>query len=402
MLLIGHEQLSTLPAARQHAGRLWDHKLAGDTPGECAVLAALSASAVTGDASASVTNDLLDRALRGGLAGMDQSQMLVSLAGLAFVTTDRLDDAAARFDQIADVGGRWGSFLMLSAATMWQLMVRARRGQQLALIPDFGHPATTTGEGVEHRVRLGMMAQVGESLLERCDPAAAERVLVPDADTDRAGWLWQGPMLLVRSRVHAARGNPAAALAVLLEYGAQEKRAQVANPTVTPWRSRAALLHLALGQRADALRLAAEELELAHRWGTERVIGVVSRCLGVVLGGPAGEAFLREPWPCWSGLRPAWSWPGPSTSWGSPCRAAARPTRPAGSSARRWNSRRPAGVSCWPVGYAGRWPRSGCARKPRQRWLLACRSPSTGCWSWSAPVTATVRSPRPSCSPRRT
>ncbi|MER7753774.1 AAA family ATPase [Kitasatospora sp. NPDC097643] len=294
MLLIGYEHLSTLPAARQQAGRLWDHKLAGDTPGECAVLAALSASGATGEASASTTNDLLDRALRGGLAGMDQSQLLVSLAGMVFTTTDRLDDAAARFDQIAEVGGGWGSFLMVSAALVWQQTVRARRGQLLALTTDLGHPAASVGEGVEPRVRLGLMTQVGESLLERCDPAAAGRVLVPDADTERVGWTWQGPMVLVRSRLHAARGNPAAALALLLEYGAQERRAQVSNLAMAPWRSRAALLHLALGQRADALELATEELELAHRWGTGRVIGVASRTLGVVLGGPEGEALLRE------------------------------------------------------------------------------------------------------------
>ncbi|MFE2061356.1 ATP-binding protein [Streptomyces sp. NPDC059467] len=294
MLLIGYDQLSTLPAARQLASRLWGHKLAGDTPGECAVLAALAASAIVGDADAAVTNSLLDRALRGGLAAMDQSQMLVSMAGMAYMTTDRLDDAAARFDQIGDIGARWGVFLMVSSAMIWQLRVRARRGQQPALTTDFGHPAATTGEGLEHRARLGLMVQVGESLIERCDLTSAARMLVPDADTERAGWLWQGPMLLARSRLYAARGNPAAALTVLLEYGAQEKRTRVTNLTGAPWRSQAALLHLRLGQRTDALQLATEELELAHRWGTERVIGLASRCLGVVMGGPEGEALLRE------------------------------------------------------------------------------------------------------------
>ncbi|MBK3564213.1 AAA family ATPase [Streptomyces sp. MBT62] len=294
MLLIGYDQLSTLPAARQLAGRLWGHKLAGDTPGECAVLAALAAWAVAGDASAEVANSLLDRALRGGLAAMDQSQMLVSLAGTVFLTTDRLDDAAARFEQIADIGARWGVFLMVSTAMIWQLRVRARRGQQLALTTDFGHPAVTDGEGLEPRARLALMAQVGESLIERGDLASAARLLVPDADTDRGGWVWQGPMLLARSRVYAARGNRAAALTVLLEYGAQEKRTGVTNLTGAPWRSRAALLHLALGQRTDALQLATEEVELAHRWGTERVIGLALRSLGVVMGGSEGEALLRE------------------------------------------------------------------------------------------------------------
>ncbi|GGS25272.1 hypothetical protein GCM10010269_74960 [Streptomyces humidus] len=294
MLLIGYDRLSTLSTVRQHARRLWDHKLAGDTPGECMVLAALTAAATTGEASAQVTNDLLDRALRGGLVAADTSQMLVTLAGLAFVATDRLEDAVARFDRIADMGGRWGSFLIVSSAMTWQLLVEGRRGRQLPLTSDFGHPAATADQGLEPRVRLAMTTQVGESLIERCDLASATAALTPDADFDRVGWTWQGPALLARSRLHAARGRPAAALAVLHEYGADENRARVTNLAGAPWRSRAASLHLALGQRTDALHLATEEMELAHQWGTERAIGVATRCLGVIHGGRRGLALLRE------------------------------------------------------------------------------------------------------------
>ncbi|MFF7953262.1 ATP-binding protein [Streptomyces griseorubiginosus] len=294
MLLIGYDELSTLSEARQHARRLWDHKPAGDTPGECMVLAALSAPASTGEASAQVTNDLLDRALRGGLVAADTSQMLVTLAGLAFVATDRLDDAVARFDRIADTGGRWGSFLIVSSAMTWQLLVEGRRGRQLPLTPDFGHPATTADQTLEPRVRLALTTLVGESLIERCDLAAATAALTPDADFDRVGWTWQGPALLARSRLHAARGRPAAALAVLHEYGADENRLRVTNLAGAPWRSRAASLHLSLGQRTDALQLATEEVELAHQWGTERAIGVALCCLGVIHGGRKGRALLRE------------------------------------------------------------------------------------------------------------
>ncbi|GAA1938755.1 ATP-binding protein [Kitasatospora viridis] len=293
MLLTGYDQLATLPAARQRARRLREHALAGDTPGECAVLAALSVAALSGDGSAADAGDLVDRALRGGLGGTDQAQVLVSLAGLAFVATDRLDDAAAQFDRIAEVAGCWGSFLMVSAALTWQVSISRHRGRQLALTPDFGHPAMTD-EGMELRVRTAMLTQVGESMIERGDLAGAARALAPDADSDRVGWAWQGPLVLVRSRLHAERGNPAAALAVLLEYGAQERWARVTNLALAPWRSQAALAHHALGQREEALRLAAEELELAHGWGTERSIGVASRCLGVVTGGAEGTALLRE------------------------------------------------------------------------------------------------------------
>jgi len=294
MLMMGYEDLSTLPAARRLAGELWEQKLAGSTPGQCAVLVALSAWAVTGGASAAVTNDLLDRALRGGITTGDQTGLLVSLAGMGFVTTDRLDDAAARFDRTADIGVRYGSPRMVSAAMMWQLTIRARRGQQLGLTPDIECPGIPAREDLETRVRMAMTTLVGESLIERCDLNAAAGIQVPDADTDQVGWLWQGPLLLVRGRLHAERGNRSAALGILLDYGAREKQAQVTNLAMVPWRSQAASLHLALGQRREALQLASEEMELAHTWGTARAIGIASRCLGVATGGREGVALLRE------------------------------------------------------------------------------------------------------------
>ncbi|MEU0009445.1 AAA family ATPase [Streptomyces sp. NPDC006314] len=294
MLLIGYEDMSTLAAARKHAEKLRAYDLPGDTPGECAVLAALSAAAVTGDASAAVTNDLLDRALRGGIAVRDGAEMLVSLAGMGFVTTDRLDDAAARFAQVASLGERWGSFRLVSASMMWQLTVRTRRGQQVGLTLDFGHPGQEAAGGLERRVGLGMTALVGESLIERCEWALATEALAAEAESGHAGWLWQGPTLLVRSRLLAERGEHSAALAVLLDYGAQERYAHVTNLAMMPWRSQAATCLLALGRQREARELATEEVELAHRWGTDRAIGTALRCLGVVTGGREGLALLEE------------------------------------------------------------------------------------------------------------
>ncbi|WP_329560446.1 hypothetical protein [Kitasatospora sp. NBC_01266] len=90
-----------------------------------------------------------------------------------------------------------------------------------------------------------MTTQLGGSLIERCDLASATALLAADPDTNRVGWLSQGPARLARSRLQAARGKPVAALTVLHEYGAQERRAQVTNLAMTPWRSQAASLHLA-------------------------------------------------------------------------------------------------------------------------------------------------------------
>ena len=68
----------------------------------------------------------------------------------------------------------------------------------------------------------------------------------------------------------------------------------VTCPGFLPWRSEAALAHLALGDRDAAGRLAAEELELAQAFGAPRALGVAKRAAGVVAGGDRGVSLLRE------------------------------------------------------------------------------------------------------------
>jgi DNA-binding CsgD family transcriptional regulator len=68
----------------------------------------------------------------------------------------------------------------------------------------------------------------------------------------------------------------------------------IRNPAFLPWRSQAALALHRLGRRGQALQLAQEELELARRWGAPRAVGIALRALGLVHGGSAGQALLRE------------------------------------------------------------------------------------------------------------
>jgi DNA-binding NarL/FixJ family response regulator len=60
------------------------------------------------------------------------------------------------------------------------------------------------------------------------------------------------------------------------------------------WRSQAALAHLALGEVGKARRLAAEEVQLARRFGAPGAIGVALRALGLVAlaGGDRGGLDL--------------------------------------------------------------------------------------------------------------
>jgi hypothetical protein len=90
------------------------------------------------------------------------------------------------------------------------------------------------------------------------------------------------------------QGRVADALEDFRAGGVNLTRAQITCPSYVPWRSEAALAHLALGDREQARRFAKEELELAQGFGTPRVLGVAKRAAGLAAGGNQGELLLRE------------------------------------------------------------------------------------------------------------
>jgi DNA-binding CsgD family transcriptional regulator len=97
-----------------------------------------------------------------------------------------------------------------------------------------------------------------------------------------------------RGVLRELRGDLEAALADHVECGRRLTAAGIVNPAFVPWRSRAARVSDGLGRRDAALRLAAEELSLARRWGTPRAVGVALRALGVAAGGADGLSLLEE------------------------------------------------------------------------------------------------------------
>ena len=67
---------------------------------------------------------------------------------------------------------------------------------------------------------------------------------------------------------------------------------------------------LALGDRREASRLCAEEIELARQWGAGRGLGIALRAAGVAEGGDRGIELLTEAVERAASLaRPGWSWP---------------------------------------------------------------------------------------------
>jgi DNA-binding CsgD family transcriptional regulator len=97
-----------------------------------------------------------------------------------------------------------------------------------------------------------------------------------------------------RGCLHAAAGDHTAAAADLLKAGELAEQWGIPNPAILPWRSAAALSLRALGDTPAACRLAAEEIDLARRWGAGRALGIALHAAGVAGGGARGIEQLNE------------------------------------------------------------------------------------------------------------
>jgi ATP/maltotriose-dependent transcriptional regulator MalT len=106
----------------------------------------------------------------------------------------------------------------------------------------------------------------------------------------------------VRGRLRLAQRRPAEALADLLAAGEVAAATGSSCPAYLPWRSSAALVHVALGDREAALRLVDEEVALARAFGAPRTLGATLRTAGVIAG---DEERLRESLACLAGAEVA-------------------------------------------------------------------------------------------------
>jgi DNA-binding CsgD family transcriptional regulator len=137
-------------------------------------------------------------------------------------------------------------------------------------------------------------AQLAWGLIEHGELEAAEAQL-DQAEVDPALEANSAQSLVgeARARIHLIRGDPAAALESALAGGQVFLDARITNPSILPWRSRAAIAAGALGDRDRAEELLSEELELARRYGAPRPIGVALTAAGIVRGGD-GVPELEE------------------------------------------------------------------------------------------------------------
>ncbi|MEU8569868.1 AAA family ATPase [Streptomyces pathocidini] len=92
-------------------------------------------------------------------------------------------------------------------------------------------------------------------------------------------------VLSARAVVWECAGELPRAVEDHLAAGRLLAECQVGNPSVAPWRSRAARLLAAAGETGRAARLAGAELDEARRWGTPRAIGIAEHAVAMAESG---------------------------------------------------------------------------------------------------------------------
>jgi class 3 adenylate cyclase/DNA-binding CsgD family transcriptional regulator len=213
----------------------------------------------------------------------------------ALLYTDRLDEGIRLLDAtLADVRRR-GAVFHFSSLSMTRAIFQYARGSLVEAEAD-GRAALETLPHREVWFRWAAHGWLAQILVERgaVEEAgglieAVEATVPPDAFS-------RAPLLRAGALVEAARGDHRAALARAVELGRAVTSFGHTNPPASfpAWRSLAALEHHAVGETAEARTLAQKEVELARSWGAPRTLGRSLRILGLIEGGDAGIARIRE------------------------------------------------------------------------------------------------------------
>ncbi len=220
-------------------------------------------------------------------------------ASLAYL--GELDRAAAAAEAMRVATRRRGSVYGFVRATALRALIDGLRGDLRAVEADLRSAFDLARDNELMFSAPPLLRWSIDALLERPElddiAAAAEDLdLEPGLGASFSGaWL-----LEARGRLRLVRGDRDAARADLTGCGEMMTRLHVKNPVVSAWRS-ALALSLPEDERAEARRLASEELDLARSTGLARPEGVALRTLGLLDEGDARTATLYEAAACLDG-----------------------------------------------------------------------------------------------------
>jgi len=269
---------------------------ADSTVGEKSLLALLAyhdarANVPSGRAVDYARRALADRAL----LPWEVSSGPFILATMVLAMAD-LDEALVLYDAAVADAVRRGSIIAFAAA-------RTHRAEAFLYRGDLAEAEAEGREALDACDTWGMSAAfpallaafLADALMEQGKLDEAESVLTRGGFGEAPpGTIQPDAFLDRRARFRILSGDLQGGLDEMLAAGRHFQSLGGDNPAFMPWRSQAALALVQLGDRAEAGRLASEELELARIWGAPRALGTALRVAGVVEGGAEGLALLEE------------------------------------------------------------------------------------------------------------
>ena len=246
--------------------------------------------------------DLAVRALRAGGTAPPESGIppwfafttWFSQATLSLLWAERYAEVRPLLDASIAQGRVCGDSSRLAAGLAHRGWLALRRGDLIAAEGDARTALAAAELPAPTLYRVLNAGVLVVALTDQGELDAAEQALAPLDSEAESGSLTAAVLRVARGRLRVAQGRVAEGLEDFLAVGLALTRAQIACPSYLPWRSQAALAHLALGEGEPARRLADEEVELARAFGTPRALGAATRAAGVVAGGDRGASLLRE------------------------------------------------------------------------------------------------------------
>jgi DNA-binding CsgD family transcriptional regulator len=222
------------------------------------------------------------RALADGelLADPGPAPQLVFKAPLALWWADALDDAGRVLSALLDLARRYGSAMMFAQASHMRAGVWWRRGALAEAEAD----AEEVLDAPSPQMRIGVLMLVEVRLARGDVDGAAELWRTSGLETHHGSGRAEVIPLQTRARLHAAQGHTREALADLRRCGELELAWDIRTPAHSTWRSDAAALLAAHGDREQARRLIDEELARCRAFGAPRPLGVALRTAGLLDG----------------------------------------------------------------------------------------------------------------------
>jgi DNA-binding CsgD family transcriptional regulator/tetratricopeptide (TPR) repeat protein len=215
---------------------------------------------------------------------------LVARISMALVLAERYAEVVPFLDGAIAHASATGDGGLLAVALANRAAIARRLGDVRGAEADTRTALAATELPAPPLYRVMNAAEPVLNLVERGELDEAEKTLAPlEPEAEVTATL-----RFARGRLRIESGRIGDGLEDLLGAGELAARAGVSCPSFLPWRSDAALAHLALGEQEPAQRLAQHELELARSFGAPRTLGLAERAAGVVAGGERGALLLRS------------------------------------------------------------------------------------------------------------